>query len=168
MLWLYLLGVVTFLIIVLRRVLHRLTPLNDELYSKAVAIDHVFTGVAWVGKDGKLGAVNAALARALEAEPGDLIRHDWYDIFAPDEHAQVREAYRQMLLAGKASFEARGLRSSGTLACFEVLLVAVHDHKMRFVGHHCMVQDRTYERELEERLAQFSGESPDLLQPEGA
>jgi hypothetical protein len=32
------------------------------------------------------------------------------------------------------------------------LLVAVHDHKMRFVGHHCLIADRTRERLLEEQL----------------
>jgi uncharacterized protein (DUF1501 family) len=39
MLWLYLLFAVTILVIVLRRVLRRQTPLTDELYSKKVAID---------------------------------------------------------------------------------------------------------------------------------
>jgi len=31
-------------------------------------------------------------------------------------------------------------------------MVAIHDHKMRFVGHHCLVVDRTRERMLEARV----------------
>jgi hypothetical protein len=60
MFWLYLLGIVTFLFIVLRRVLRRQPPLSDELYIKKVAIDHVHSGVAWVPEDGKLGWMNPA------------------------------------------------------------------------------------------------------------
>ena len=160
MLWLYLLGIVTSLIIALRRVLRRLVPLSDELYLKTVAIDHVFTGVAWVAKDGKIGGVNAALTRALEAKPSDLVGHDWFEIFVPAERDRAREAFSQMLLGGRASFEVGGLRASGTFTQFDVLLVAVHDHKTRFVGHHCMLQDRTHEHELEERLAQLTESGP--------
>jgi PAS domain S-box-containing protein len=156
MLWLYLLAAVTCLVIVLRRVMKRMKPLDDELYSKNVAIEHVNTGVAWVAADGKIGAVNPALARALEATQGSLIEHDWYSIFAPAEGDRVKEAFSQMLLMGKASFEAQGLRANGSLSWFEVLLVAVHDHKMRFVGHHCIAEDRTRERDLKEQVEQLT------------
>jgi hypothetical protein len=61
-----------------------------------------------------------------------------------------------MLLAGKTAFQARGLRADGRFAQFDILLVAVHDHKMRFVGHHILAEDRTRERELEERLEKLS------------
>jgi PAS domain-containing protein len=131
MFWLYLLGIVTFLIIVLRRVLRRQKPLSDELYAKKVAIDHVHSGVAWVPEDGKLGWMNPALPEALQIGPKDLIGHDWYDLFADDERERIRESYRQMLLMGK---------------------VAVHDHRMRFVGHHCLIENRTREHLLEQRL----------------
>ncbi|PYT16391.1 MAG: hypothetical protein DMG59_10590 [Acidobacteria bacterium] len=157
MLWLYLLGIVTFLIIVLRRVLRKQKPLHDELYSKKVAIEYVYTGVAWVGEDSKLGSVNPALARALQIDQNSLIGRDWYEIFAVGDRNQVREAYKQMLLMGKASLEVRGLRADGSFALFDVLLVAVHDHKTRLVGHHCLTKDRTREHELEQRVEELSG-----------
>ncbi len=159
MLWLYLLAIVTVLGIALRRVLRRLRPLDDELYSKTVAVEHVNTGVAWVGADGKIGAVNPALVRALEASREALVGHDWCSIFAPADRDRAQEAFTQMLLSGKATFDARGLRAHGGLSSFEVLLVAVHDHKMRFVGHHCIAEDRTRERELQERLDQLTHSS---------
>ena len=121
MLWLYLLGIVTFLIIVLRRVLRKQKPLHDELYSKKVAIEYVYTGVAWVGEDSKLGSVNPALARALQIDQNSLIGRDWYEIFAVGDRNQVREAYKLMLLMGKASLEVRGLRADGS---FEVRVAA--------------------------------------------
>jgi PAS domain S-box-containing protein len=156
MLWLYLLAIVTCLVIVLRRVMRRLTPLDDELYSKKVAIEYVYTGVAWVDAEGRVGSINPALERSLGLEQSSLKGRNWLDIFVPAERDRVREAYSQMLLAGKTAFQARGLRADGRFAQFDILLVAVHDHKMRFVGHHILAEDRTRERELEERLEKLS------------
>jgi PAS domain S-box-containing protein len=156
MLWLYLLGIVTLLVIILRRVSRRLTPLDDELYSKKVAIEHVYTGVAWVDANGRVGSINPALERSLGVEQSSLKGRDWLEIFVAADRDRVREAFSQMLLAGKIAFEARGSRADGHDARFEGLLVAVHDHKMRFVGHHVLAADRTRERELEERLEKLT------------
>jgi hypothetical protein len=32
--------------------------------------------------------------------------------------------------------------------------VAVHDHRMRFAGHHCLIEDRTRLHELERQVEQ--------------
>src|SRR5277367_3633651 len=113
MLWVYLLAIVTVLGIVLRRVLRRIKPLGDELYSKTVAIEHVNSGVAWVDADGKIGAVNPALARSLEANHDSLMGQDWCSIFAPADRQKAQEALTEMLLKGRCTFEARGLRAHG-------------------------------------------------------
>lgn len=152
MLWLYLLGAVTVLCIALRRVIHRQTPLNDEVYSTKVAFDHLQSGVAWVNSDGLVGTINSSLAVTLASEPGALIGRPWLDIFPKQERERVREAYSQMLLVGRTEFDTYGQRADGTYAWLGVLLVAVHDHKMRFVGHHCLVLDSTHTRLLEQRL----------------
>jgi PAS domain S-box-containing protein len=156
MLWLYLLGAVTFLVIVLRRVLRRQVPLNDELYSKQVAIDHVHSGVAWARADGNLGSVNPALANILRGVPRDLIGRSWESIFPEKEQHNLREAYRRALLMGKVSLETVAARLDGTMASVNVTLVTVHDHKTRFVGHYCLVEDRTRELELEDQLRKLS------------
>jgi PAS domain S-box-containing protein len=152
MLWLYLLGAITVLCIALRRVIHRQTPLSDEVYSTKVAFDHLQSGVAWVNADGVLGTVNSSLAHTLSCEPKTLIGRAWLDIFPIQERERVREAYSRMLLVGMTEFDAYGQRADGTNAWLSVLLVAVHDHKMRFVGHHCLVLDSTHTRLLEERI----------------
>ncbi|HTB11371.1 MAG TPA: PAS domain-containing protein [Bryobacteraceae bacterium] len=152
MLWLYLLGAITVLCIALRRVIHRQTPLSDELYSTKVAFDHLQSGVAWIPADGTVGTVNSALAATLNSCPKALAGRDWLDIFPRQEHERVRETYSRMLLAGMAELEAFGQRVDGTYAWLNVLLVAVHDHKMRFVGHHCLVLDATHTRLLEDRI----------------
>jgi len=152
MLWLYLLGAVTVLSIALRRVVHRQTPLSEEVYSTKVAFDHLQSGVAWVRGDGTIGTVNSALAVMLATQPKLLIGRDWLDIFPKLERERVLEAYSRMLLVGKTGFDAQGKRENGTSAWLNVLLVAVHDHKMRFVGHHCLVLDSTHTRQLEERI----------------
>lgn len=155
MLWLYLLGAVTVLVIALRRVVQRQTPLSDELYSTKVAFDHLQSGVAWVRGDGTLGTVNSSLAATLNMDQKSLIGEDWLNIFPKQERQRVRDAYSSMLLLGKTEIDTFGLRADGTHAWLKVLLVAVHDHKMRFVGHHCLVLDLTHTRQLEERVKEL-------------
>jgi PAS domain-containing protein len=165
-LWLYLLGAVTFLVIALRRLRQRLEPLNDEVYSKQVAIDHVHSGVCWVRFDGTIGSLNPALAKTLAAIPRELVGSEWIRLFAAQDRPRVEQAYSEALLAGKASLEVVGLqRIDGTLAKADVLLVCVHDHKSRLIGHYCLVEDRTYSLELEDALRRLS---PDHAVPEHA
>ena len=155
-LWLYLLGVVTFLTILLRRVRRRQIPLSDELHVKKVAIEHVHSGVAWVRQDGAIGSINTSFAATLNAVPRELIGRDWYEIFSQQDRPRMQEAYSQMLLLGKANLEVHAKRADGTYAGLEVLLVAQHDHKSRLIGHHCLVADRTRERLLEEQLRELT------------
>jgi hypothetical protein len=68
----------------------------------------------------------------------------------------VEEAYSQMLLLGKANLEVHGRRLDGSYSALEVLLVAIHDHKMRFIGHHCLILDCTRERVLEAQLEELT------------
>jgi PAS domain S-box-containing protein len=157
-LWLYLLGAVTVLVIALRRVLRRQAPLSDELYSKQVAIDHVHSGVAWVRADGTVGSVNPALAQSLRAIPAELVGRDWHTLFPESERDEVQEAYSQALLRGKISREATALRVDNTVAPVNLMLVTIHDHKSRFVGHYCLIEDRTRETELEEQLRKLTSE----------
>ena|SRR5579871_912985 len=152
MLWLYLLGLVTLLVIALRRVLRRQKPLSDELYSKQVAINHVHSGVAWVRADGTIGSVNPSLLATLGADSARVIGRDWLEIFPAAEREHLRESYRQMLLAGKISLECHAERLDGTLAEVGILLVVVHDHKTRLIGHYCLLEDCAQVRQLEEEI----------------
>ena len=151
-LWLYLLAAVTVLVIALRRVLHKLTPLNDEVYAKQVAIDHVHSGVAWVRFDGNIGSANPAMAKTLGTVQRDLIGSPWIGLFPPQAKPQVEQAYSQALLSGKISVETQMLRRDGTLAPVDLLLVCIHDHKSRLVGHYCLTEDRSRITELETAL----------------
>jgi PAS domain S-box-containing protein len=152
MLWLYLLGAVTVLVIALRRVLHRQKPLDDELYSKKIAIDHIHSGVAWVRADGTIGSLNPSLAGSFGAKFGELEGRDWRTLFPQRERARIEEAYRQALLAGRMSFEISVDRLDGSSGYVDVLLLTVHDHKLRFRGHHLLTSDRTRERSLTEQV----------------
>lgn len=151
-LWVYLLGLSVLLGIALRRVVARQAPLNDELYSKTVAIEYVQSGVAWVRADGTIKTMNAAFAEILAGRLTDFLGRHWHDLFADQESRHLQDAYSQMLLLGKTNLEAYGKRVDGTYAGLEVRLVAAHDTKMRFVGHHCLVADHTRERILEEQI----------------
>lgn len=156
MLWLYLLAAVTILVISLRRVLIRQKPLNDELYSSKVAIEHVHSGIAWVRADGKIGSANQSVADSLGVKPADLAERDWYQMFPRSERARVKESYTQMLLAGIASIDTVIERSSGEQYPVNLRMVAVHDHKMRLVGHHALIHDESRSRALEEQVLRLS------------
>jgi len=140
MLWLYLLGIVTFLGIVVRRLLRKQKPLNDQVYSWRVAIDHISSGVAWIPASGNLHSMNPALTNMLGATAEDLAGRDWLQMFPRDERLRVEQVYRQMLLAGIASLRVSTVHENGLETPREVLMVAVHDHRMRFTGHHCIVE----------------------------
>jgi len=151
MLWLYLLGIVTVLSIVVRRLWRRQKPLDEAVFSHRVAIDNVSSGVAWIPKNGLLHTVNPALVSMLCTTQDELKDRDWMDIFASDEKAHVEEKFSQMLLAGRSSLEALTRDSYGREIPRNVVLVAVHDHKMRFMGHHCIVE-RIFEDEHSHRV----------------
>jgi PAS domain S-box-containing protein len=168
MLWLILLAVAVCLLIALRRVLRRQSPLDDELYSKSVAVDHVHSGVAWVRTDGTFGSVNQSFAATFNMQPKDFAGQEWYKAFSKKDHARVRESYSEMMLMGMTTLEAAGERKDGSTTWLNVRLLAVHDGHMRLVGHHCMIEDKTRERELEQqvrtleaRAAHVHGDEPD-------
>ena len=155
-LWVYLLGLAVLLGIALRRVVAAQNPLKDEVYMKNVAIEHVQSGVAWIRADGTVRSINQSLADTLGALPRELMRVEWYELFAAQDHTMLKEAFSQMLLLGKATVRAHGKRMDGTYAGLEILMVAIHDHRMRFIGHHCLVVDRTRERVLEAKVAELT------------
>jgi PAS domain S-box-containing protein len=156
MLWLYLLAAVTVLVIALRRVVHRQKPLDDQLYSSRVAVDHVHSGVAWVRADGTIGSMNLAFAAILGIKPGELDGHDWLLLFPHRERAKVRELRSQLVLQGIAAFDVYVERANCSPAWLNMVLVAVHDRKTRFVGHHCLAEDRTREKQLEEKVQELT------------
>lgn len=155
-LWVYLLGLSVLLVIALRRIKAQQDPLKDEVYTTTVAIEHIQSGVAWIRADGKIRSINASFAKALGSEPKKLTGRDWYELFAQDDHNKMHEAYSQMLLVGRAELDAHGRRMDGGQSGLEVLMVAIHDHKMRFVGHHCLVVDRTREKMLEAAVEELT------------
>jgi len=160
MFWLYLLAAVTVLAIVLRRTQRKMKPLDDELYSKTVAIDHVQSGVAWIRADATFGSVNPSFAETFRFVARDLIGKEWTKMFPPEYHDKAKEHFSQMLLKGTVTFNAPGMRSDGSPLWLNVRMVAVHDHHMRFVGQHCLVEDRTRLSELEEHLRELSVSAP--------
>lgn len=155
-LWVYLLGLTILLGIALRRVIAQQNPLKDEVYTTTVAMEYIQSGVAWIRADGKIRSINASFASALGGEPKKFTGSDWYELFAQTERDKIQEAYTQMLLLGRATVDAQGRRLDGGQSGLEVLMVAIHDHKMRFVGHHCLVVDRTREKMLEAQVQELT------------
>jgi hypothetical protein len=89
----------------------------------------------------------------LDVAPEQLQGRSWLEIFASSERGRMQQAYRQMLLAGRATLNARVVDSQGTVTVRGLLIVAVHDHKMRLAGHHCILNDQVREERAAEQLA---------------
>jgi PAS domain S-box-containing protein len=106
----------------------------------------VHSGVAWVRGDGTYGLVNPSFAKTFQLEQRNFIGGEWYKVFQPEEHARVCDSYSQSMLMETIAFEASGELADGKTVWLDVRLVAVHDHHMRFLGHHCMIEDKTRER----------------------
>jgi len=153
MFWLYLLGLVTFLTIVVRRLMRRQIAMIDELFSKRVATDHVHDGLAWVTATGRIDYVNPALAHMLDLNSAELRGRSWLDLFAPDDRIRIENAYSRMLLSGKTWLEAGVLDSRGVATSRKLLIVAVHDHRTRFSGHYCILDHAIHAEASEEHLA---------------
>jgi len=138
--------------------MHRQIPLSDEIYSKQVAIDHVHSCVAWVRSDGLIGSANPALAKTVRMLPRELVGQHWEILFPKTEWPKLQETYRQALLMGKTPLETQAQRPDGTLAKVQVLLVTIHDHKSRLVGHYCLMEDKTRELELEQQIQKLTAD----------
>jgi PAS domain S-box-containing protein len=169
MFWLYLLATVTILTIALRRVVLRQKPMDDELFSRAVAFEHIQSGIVWVKSDGSVGNMNTALADMLGIELGSARGMSWFDLFAKRDRAALETAYSSMLLAGKASVQVNGRNAlfardhedadenvgGKIMPDLDLLIIGLHDQRMRFIGHHCLVADRRRERVLETQLREL-------------
>jgi PAS domain S-box-containing protein len=103
-----------------------------------------------------IGSVNPALATTAGRLPKELIGQPWGILFPPEEQPKLQEAQRQALLMGKIALETQAQRPDGSLAQVRVLLVTIHDHKSRLVGHYCLMEDRTRELELEQQIQKLS------------
>lgn len=160
--WLYsgsavtILLITVLLIMVLRRVLRKQTLPQDEGNSRRVVIDHVHTGAAWIDAEGLIRSANPAIAATLRVTQDELRARDWYALFARSEKDRVKEAYGQMMLMGIASLEANSERTDGSFVMQNVILMAAYDQKSQFLGHHCLMMDRTREKALEGRVQELS------------
>ena len=101
----------------------------------------------------KINYLNPALAQMLDVAAEQLQGRSWLELFAPSERSRIQEAYSQMLLAGRATLDARVVDSQGTVSVRGLLIVAVHDHKMRLAGHHCILNDQARDERAAEQLA---------------
>lgn len=170
MFWLYLLGTVTILIIALRRVVTRENELKNEAFSKTVAFEHTQSGIAWVRANGAVESMNASLAAILGLDTKDVRGMNWCKLFAEQDQYRLEGVYSEMLLCGQGALEVNPrhmqnlmpnnmlnnmLNNSAGKPVLDLRIVAVHDHKMRFAGHHCLVADRSRERKLEAELAEL-------------
>ena len=108
------------LVIALRRVMHRQIPLNDEIYSKQVAIDHVHSCVAWVRSDGLIGSVNPALAKTVRMLPRELVGQHWEILFPENGVGHATRSLPAGVTDGKTTLVTQAQRPDGTLAQVQV------------------------------------------------
>lgn len=125
-----------------------------DLLELSLALSNALEGIAQIDNQGEFLTTNRAFANQLGYAGDDLIGVHWQNIVVPSSLDKLRAADERLKEAGKASFDAQGLRKDGTTFHAEVTVVAIHDDKGQFVGHHCFMKDISERKEAELSLAQ--------------
>jgi PAS domain-containing protein len=87
-----------------------------------------------------------------------MIGMAWQPTVHPDDLQTLVDTYQQMLKAGKAEVEARGVRKDGSIFYKQVVIVAAYDQQKQFIGHHCFAKDITDRKQAEAALKQAKQE----------
>ena len=120
----------------------------------SAALSNAVEGISQLDRQGHYIHVNQSYASTVGYLPAEMIGMTWWQTVHPDDLAALNAAYQQMLAAGKAEVEARGIRKDGSIFYKQLVMVAVHDEQKQWVGHYCFMKDISDRKRAEEALRQ--------------
>jgi len=131
---------------------------EEELRQLNTALENAVEGISRLDTQGRYIAVNKAYANTLGYQPEEMIGMAWQQTVHPDDLQTLVDTYQQMLKAGKAEVEARGVRKDGSIFYKQVVIVAAYDQQKQFIGHHCFAKDISDRKQAEAALKQAKQE----------
>jgi len=131
---------------------------EEELRQLNTALENAVEGISRLDTQGRYICVNKAYASTLGYQPEEMIGMAWQPTVHPDDLQTLVDTYQQMLKAGKAEVEARGVRKDGSIFYKQVVIVAAYDQQKQFIGHHCFAKDITDRKQAEAALKQAKQE----------
>jgi len=136
------------------------TKTESELMQLTNALQNAVEGIAKVDESGEITSVNKSFAQQLGYEDDELIGVHWQNIVAPASLESLLQSYEQMLINGKCTFDAVGLRRDGQTFFNELTIVKTNKGDYTFGGHHCFMKDVSERKQaqihLQESEARFS------------
>ena len=131
---------------------------EEELRQLNTALENAVEGISRLDTQGHYISVNKAYATTLGYQPEEMIGMAWQLTVHRDDLQKLVDAYQQMLKAGKAEVEARGVRKDNSIFYKQVVMVAAYDQQQQFIGHHCFAKDITERKQVEAALKQAKQE----------
>ncbi len=127
---------------------------EDTLMELTLAQSHAMPGIARLDLEGRYVTVNDAYAAMVGYLPDAMIGMSWEPTVHAEDRSLAQAAYARMVAEGIGEFEARAVRTDGSLYYKQVLMVKRVEHDGRFVGHHCFMKDISERKRAERTLAQ--------------
>ena len=122
-----------------------------ELYA---ALENAVEGISLFDDKGRFVSVNRTYAECLGYSETEIVGRDRLDLICPDDRDHMQTVYADMRKFGRAWTEVRGLRKDGSVVYQELVLIATHDTRGRFLGHRSFARDISERREAEAVLRQ--------------
>ena len=117
-----------------------------------IALSNAMPGISRLDTEGTYLELNDAYASMLGYQGAEMIGTNWERTVHEEDIADALEAYRVMVRTGKGEFEARAIRSDGSIFFKQVLMVRIDDDSGRHVAHHCFMRDVTERKRAEQAL----------------
>lgn len=124
----------------------------DDLASTQAAIALAVEGISQIDSDGRYTQLNHAYAGTAGYTPDELEGKPWSTTVFPDDLPALNEAYQTMIMEGRVTAEARGIKKDGSLFYKRVTMISQYNDKSVFVGHHCFMQDITASKLIDEKI----------------
>jgi PAS domain S-box-containing protein len=137
--------------------------IEQDWSNTSAALENAVEGIARVDTYGRFTAINPAFAEHLGYLPEDLLGAHWHISVHPEDVPKLKSAEEEMLGAGKAELEARGIKRDGSLSHSQIVLVKALDQNKDYIGHHCFMKDISARKEAELSLKQTESRLAGLL-----
>jgi PAS domain S-box-containing protein len=125
---------------------------EEERREMHTTLDNAVEGISLFDAQGRLTRANRTFARGLGYTEAEIVGRDQLEFIHPDDRDHMKAVYLDMKNCARAWSEVRGLRRDGSVVHLEMVMLATHDVKGRFIGHRAFARDVSERKEAEAAL----------------